>query len=177
VGYRSSGGEDDPQVRACRLSLAVDYHLAGETDQALVMADESLCGYTRDLGEDHPFTQIARSLRAVFLRGLGEFEEAVVDGERAAVALTAELRETHPWVIAARVNQAGNLAASGAYRPAQQLLDEVLELGRQFLGPRHPHLTTARQVRARVVTGAPPALPAWQQGSHLDFVDLEVPDV
>ncbi|WDZ86926.1 FxSxx-COOH system tetratricopeptide repeat protein [Micromonospora cathayae] len=175
LALRRQLGEDNPMTRSGRLSLAVDYHLARESDHAARLVEESLAGYETDLGPGHPFTHVCRSLRAVVLRARGRVEEAVVDGEKAAAGLVGMLGEPHPWALGGLVNQAGNLAVAGRPEVAEQLLRTVVEQGRDFLGPDHPCLRTARRVFAAVVsdgevTGSNPgAVP-------FDFVDMEVPE-
>lgn len=175
LALRRQLGEEHPLTRSARLSLAVDYHLAGESDHAVRLAGESLAGHERDLGPEHPFSHLCRSLRAVVLRARGRTEEAVVDGEKATAGLAATLGEPHPWAIGALVNQAGNVAAAGRSALAEDMLRTAVEQGRDFLGPDHPCLRTARRVLAAVVSdgevaGRGPA------GVSFDFVDMEVPE-
>ncbi|WP_405094438.1 FxSxx-COOH system tetratricopeptide repeat protein [Micromonospora sp. NBC_01412] len=169
-------GEDNPRTRSCRLSLAVDYHLAGESERAVRLAEDSLAGYERDLGPAHPFTHLGRSLRAVLVRGAGGVEEAVVDGEKAAAGLMATLGESHPWTLGGLVNQAGNLAFAGRAAPAEQLLRAVVEQGRDLLGPDHPYLRAARRLLATVVSDGEISGGHPYGGVPLHFVDMEVPE-
>ncbi|WP_320065970.1 FxSxx-COOH system tetratricopeptide repeat protein [Micromonospora sp. RTGN7] len=169
-------GEDNPRTRSCRLSLAVDYHLAGESEDAVRLAEESLAGYERDLGPAHPFTHLGRSLRAVLVRGAGDVEEAVVDGEKAATGLTATLGESHPWTLGGLVNQAGNLASARRAEQAEQCLRAVVEQGRDLLGPGHPYLQTARRLLAAVISDGEISGGHPHDGVPFHFVDMEVPE-
>ncbi|MFI6132999.1 FxSxx-COOH system tetratricopeptide repeat protein [Micromonospora sp. NPDC051141] len=167
--------EDNPRTQSCRLSLAVDYHLGGESEHAVRLADESLAGYRRDLPPEHPFTQVCLSLRGVLLRGVGDLEEAVSAGRQAATGLAATLGESHPWTLGGQVNLAGSLAAAQRTTEAERLLRGVLDEGRHFLGLQHPYLRATRRLLAALVTdgeisGGIPYGPA-----KLDFVDMEVP--
>ncbi|WP_428961824.1 FxSxx-COOH system tetratricopeptide repeat protein [Micromonospora fluostatini] len=169
-------GEDSPATRSCRLSLAVDYHLAGESDKAVRLADDSLAGYERDLVAGHPFVHLSRSLRAVLRRGTDEADETVTEGGKAATGLVSALGESHPWALAGQVNQAGNLAAVGRVGAAEELLRGVLDEGRHLLGVDHPYLRAARRLLAVVLTDGEISGGRRPGSVALDFVDLEVPE-
>lgn len=168
-------GEDSPKAQSCRLSLAVDYHLAGETDKAVRLAEDSLARYERDLVDDHPFVHLCRSVRAVLIRHV-EVTEAAKEGRVAADGLASRLGESHPWTLAARINQAGNLAVLGRLGTAEKLLGEVLDEGRNLLGPDHPHLLAARRLRVVMLTDGETSDGFRLRPMLLDFVDLEVPE-
>ncbi|WBB77395.1 FxSxx-COOH system tetratricopeptide repeat protein [Micromonospora sp. WMMD882] len=167
-------GADSPATRSCRLSVAIDYHLGGETGAALPLAEESIAGYERDLGLDHPYTRLGWSVRSVLLRELGQREEAVAHGEQAATALAETLGQPHPWALGALVNQAGNLAEVGEAGSAEQMLRAVVDQGRDFLGPEHPCLRTARRLLAAVVSQGEVSGAPRPGAVPFDFVDLEV---
>ncbi|MEV0325595.1 FxSxx-COOH system tetratricopeptide repeat protein [Micromonospora echinospora] len=175
LALRRLVGEQNPLTRSCRLSLAVDYHLAGDGEYATRLIEESLAGYEHDLGPEHPFAHICRSLRAVVLHTRGRPDEAVVDAEKAAAGLTATLGEPHPWAIGALVNQAVVVAA-GRPGVAEELLRTAVEQGRDFLGPDHPCLRTARRALAAVVSAGEVTGPGREGRVPFDFVDMEVPE-
>ncbi|SCL35547.1 Tetratricopeptide repeat-containing protein [Micromonospora pallida] len=176
LALRRLVGEQNPLTRSCRLSLAVDYHLARDGEHAERLVEESLAGYEHDLGPEHPFTHICRSLRAVVLRARGRLDEAVDDAEKATAGLTATLGEPHPWAIGALVNQAVVVAAVGRPTVAEELLRTAVELGRDFLGPDHPCLRTTRRALAGVVSAGEVTGQTREGRVPFDFVDMEVPE-
>jgi len=158
------------------LSLAADYHLAGETVTAVEMASRCLRGYRDEYDDAHPFTQICRVNLAVFLRGSGRADEAVATGEEGLVGLRAGLgEEAHPWALAAAIDQAGNLVAAGDLTTAAALLRTTLEVCRDLLGTEHRYVEVAERGLSALVSRRDGLETTGDRNLSVDYLDLEVP--
>jgi hypothetical protein len=124
-------GSDHPDTLSARNSLAVAYHAAGRTADAIPLVEQTLAARERLLGADHPSTLASRNNLARAYRATGRPAEAIPLFEMNVAACERLLGADHPKTVASRHHldlarqeaaQAGN-AGRGARRAG--LADQV----------------------------------------------------
>jgi cellulose biosynthesis protein BcsQ len=142
VRFQDLYGPHGRPTRSCKLSFAIDYHLAGDSATALHLAEETLTSSGKS-GAHDPFAPLHRLNMAVFRRALGQLEQAAALSAETRDDLLGWLGEDHPWSIAATINHARMLALTGEPDAGRELLRAAHDDCLDFLPPDHPYTRRA----------------------------------
>jgi len=95
-------GPDHPDTMNARNNLAVAYHAAGRTAEAIPLVQQTLAARERLLGADHPSTLASRNNLASAYRATGRPAEAIPLFEMNVAACERLLGADHPKTVASR---------------------------------------------------------------------------
>ena len=130
-------GDDHPDTRASRATLATILRERGRLREALQQSEALLEHCTRAAGADHPETLAAKSGLAATLARLEEFGRALALHEEVSEACERLYGPGHIATLDALAGQARTLAGHGEYSRARMLYERVLEGRQRILGTEH----------------------------------------
>jgi tetratricopeptide (TPR) repeat protein len=111
-------GPDHPDTLNARNALAVAYHAAGRTADAIPLVEQTLAAREQLLGADHPSTLASRNNLARAYRATGRPAEAITLFETNVAACERLLGTDHPKTVASRRHL--DLARQEARKPRTQ---------------------------------------------------------
>ena len=130
-------GQDHPDTRASRASLADLLRASGKPEQARALHRQLLDDSLRLFGSDHRATLAARSALAATLALLGEFEPALALHEDINAACERMFGPSHTVTLDSLAGQAQTLARHGELSRARMVYERVLEGRERLLGGEH----------------------------------------
>ncbi len=130
-------GEEHPDTRASRASLADLLRASGRHEEARGLHRQLLDECLRLYGPDHPHTLAAQSALAATLALLGEFERALALHEDINAACERMYGPSHPSTLDSLAGQAQTLTRNGDLSRARMVYERVLEGRERLLGSEH----------------------------------------
>jgi tetratricopeptide (TPR) repeat protein len=118
-------------------NLAVSYRVAGRTQEALTLREETLQLQKAKFGPDHPDTLTSMTNLAISYAGAGRSQEALKLFKEALQLRKAKLGPGHPSTLASMVNLANCYGSVGRVTDAIKLSEEALPVMKAKM-PDHP---------------------------------------
>ena len=130
-------GDDHPDTRASRASLAVLLRQSGKLHEARYLYDILIDDCQRLLGAAHPDTLAARSGLAATMAELKQFAQALALHEQVILSCDDLLGPNHAATLDSLVAQAQTLTRCGELTRARMVYERVLEGRERMLGSEH----------------------------------------
>ena len=143
IDCESTSGVPDLTVAECQNTLANVLRNLGQHEDALVMVDLALEGFSKNLPVDHEKLLLARVSRSSILGDLRMFDEEFAILEEVIPVLEARLPEDDRVLIGLRENFAGALGSRHDYARAAVLMQRVLEARLRILPRENPEVARA----------------------------------
>jgi CHAT domain-containing protein/Tfp pilus assembly protein PilF len=140
AGHKPLTPEQEKCLReAVELSRRVhDLNAAGQSREALPLAEKALKIRQEILGMEHADTAISNNILGSVYIGLGEYAKAEPLYRRALEVQRKVLRENHPDYLVSLNGLACLYLFEGDYRRAEPLYRQALEIEKKVLGENHP---------------------------------------
>jgi tetratricopeptide (TPR) repeat protein len=131
-------GNGHPDTLAIAINLTNLLRTAGQSDEALDLAERTVARYPGAYGEDHPYRYGCMGNLALLRRITGDTDGARELDEAALAGLEARLTRDHHYSLTVAVNLASDLAEVGETENARALGEGTLRRMRVVLGDDHP---------------------------------------
>jgi serine/threonine protein kinase len=142
--YQARLGPEHPDTLQSRHNLAVAYHSAGRTAEAIPLLEATLGLMEAKLGSDHPNTLASRNNLAAAYLTAGRTAEAIKLHEATLKQRALTLGPNHPETLQSRDNLASAYHAAGRTAEAIAPFEATLKMMELSLGPEHPDTLTSR---------------------------------
>ncbi len=152
--FEGAVGADNDYTAWTRATRARALAAEGRFAEARDLIDDALATLRRTLGADNDSTLYFESERGAILLGLGERAKAARAMEATAAAQRRAFPEGHPDLLQTLVTWAEALDPAAESERRRELLEEALEIARQFLPAEHPRI---RAIEARRLEPGAPA--------------------
>jgi serine/threonine protein kinase/tetratricopeptide (TPR) repeat protein len=137
--YTEHGGPDHPDTLSSMHRLASSYEVAGRTQEALKLREETLQLRKAKLGPEHPDTLRSMNNLAESYRVNDRTQEALKLFEETLQLMKTKLGPHHPDTLASMMGLAHCYHTVGRTPEALKLNENTLQLYKAELGPNHPH--------------------------------------